>query len=56
VANGLAWDLASGLDDLDTDILVEVVSLDAVELLAGIKESRATAWHNTFLTCSTSCT
>lgn len=43
------------LDDLDADILVEVLALQAIESLACVEESGATTWNNTLINSSASC-
>jgi len=49
LANSLAWDSASLLDDLNTNVLIKVLTLEIVELFAGIEESGTTSWNNTLV-------
>lgn len=51
-ADSLAGDLASLLDDLNADVLVEVGTLKVVELSGSVEEGNATAGNDTFVTGS----
>ena len=40
------------LHDLDTNVLIEVLSLKGLKCLGSIEECGSTAWNNTFITGS----
>lgn len=54
LANRLCWDAARVLDDSHTNVLVEVLTLESVELFAGVEKGRAAANDDTFFRGSAS--
>jgi hypothetical protein len=53
-ANSLAWNLACVLHDLDTNVLVEVGSLEFLELLGSVEEGSTTTWNDSLVVGSSS--
>mmetsp|Transcript_7079 Transcript_7079/g.8152 ORF Transcript_7079/g.8152 Transcript_7079/m.8152 type:complete len:218 (+) Transcript_7079:647-1300(+) len=55
LCNGLARHQKSVLDDLHTDLLVQVGGDGCVNILGSVEESSTPSWNDTFIDRSTSC-